>query len=144
MIPHKRPGLGAGGKAYVGPSKDQGQTFERERGVLEQRYTSQVKLNFSRPGTPRDHALAESSNGKLRVEFLNESCFLSLEDAREKLELWRIDYSDRRPHSALSSEQPCIPSPFLNQDNARNTAFPSRLVRRPIVSALEMRLWIRS
>jgi len=38
--------------------------------------------------------------GKLRDECLNEHWFLSLDDAREKIESWREDYNHRRPRSS--------------------------------------------
>ena len=58
-------------------------------------------IDFSRPGTPTDNATVESFNGRLRQECLNENWFMSLEDARCKIEAWRIHYNQRRPHSAL-------------------------------------------
>jgi putative transposase len=60
-----------------------------------------VTLDFSRPGKPTDNGFIESFNGRVREECLNQSYFTSLEDAREKLESWRTEYNERRPHSAL-------------------------------------------
>ncbi|WP_422923355.1 IS3 family transposase [Singulisphaera sp. PoT] len=60
-----------------------------------------VTLDFSRPGKPNDNGFIESFNGRVRDECLNQSYFLSLEDAREKLESWRVEYNEHRPHSAL-------------------------------------------
>jgi putative transposase len=37
---------------------------------------------------------------------LNTNWFLSLEDAREKIEEWRRDYNDWRPHSSLKNMTP--------------------------------------
>ena len=65
-----------------------------------------VTLDFSRPGKPTDNALIESFNGRLRQECLNESWFLSLDDAREKVGAWRTDYNEHRPHSALGNLAP--------------------------------------
>ena len=60
------------------------------------------RRRFSRPGTPMDNATVESFNDRLRQECLNENWFMSLEDARCKIEAWRIHYyNQRRPHSAL-------------------------------------------
>jgi putative transposase len=69
-------------------------------------YWNGVKLDFSRPGKPTDNALIESFNGKLRQECLNQHWFLSLEDANEKVESWRRDYNQHRPHSALGNVPP--------------------------------------
>ena len=60
-----------------------------------------MELDFSRPGKPTDNAAVESFNGRLRQECLNANWFLSLEDARMKIEAWRRDYNEARPHSAL-------------------------------------------
>jgi putative transposase len=47
-------------------------------------YINQVELDFSRPRKPVDNAYIESFNGSFRDECLNQSWFLSLEDAKEK------------------------------------------------------------
>ena len=44
-------------------------------------YLNGVELDFSRPGKPTDNAMIEAFNARLRAECLNESWFLSLEDA---------------------------------------------------------------
>jgi len=69
-------------------------------------YLNGVELDFSRPGKPMDNGLIEAFNGRLRQECLNESWFLSLEDAREKVEAWRMDYNRERPHGALGNMAP--------------------------------------
>ena len=60
-----------------------------------------MTLDFSRPGKPTDNAFVESFNGRLRDECLNTHWFLSLADARGKIEAWRRDYNECRPHTAL-------------------------------------------
>jgi putative transposase len=65
-----------------------------------------VELDFSRPGRPTDNAKIESFNGRFRQECLNQHWFLSLDDAESKIEAWRKDYNERRPHSALGWETP--------------------------------------
>ena len=52
-------------------------------------YQRGVTLDFSRPGKPTDNAFIEAFNGRFRAECLNAHWFLSLADAREKLEDWR-------------------------------------------------------
>ncbi|KNY20291.1 transposase [Methylobacterium sp. ARG-1] len=47
-----------------------------------------------------DNALVESFNGRLRDECLNANWFLSLADARSKIDAWR-HYNESRPHTAL-------------------------------------------
>ena len=65
-----------------------------------------VHLAFSRPGTPTDNPFIEAFNGRLRQECLNQHWFLSLDEARSKLEAWRVDYNTERPHSALGLQTP--------------------------------------
>jgi putative transposase len=69
-------------------------------------YENNVTLDFSRPGKPVDNAYIESFNGSFRDECLNVNWFLSLEDAREKIESWRRDYNEWRPHSSLDNLTP--------------------------------------
>ena len=69
-------------------------------------YQNNIKLEFSRPGKPVDNAHIESFNGSLRDECLNTNWFLSIEDAQEKLESWRVDYNEFRPHSSLGNMTP--------------------------------------
>lgn len=69
-------------------------------------YQNDVTLDFSRPGKPTDNAFIESFNGKFRAECLNAHWFLTLEDARKKMEDWRRDYNEVRPHSAIGDLPP--------------------------------------
>ena len=61
-----------------------------------------VCLAFIQPGKPAQNAFAESFNGRLRDECLNANWFTSLSDARQKIESWRQDYNQQRPHSSLN------------------------------------------
>ena len=69
-------------------------------------YDNQVVLDFSRPGKPTDNAFAESFIGSFRDECLNVNWFLSLDDACDKIEQWRQDYNEFRPHSSLEDLTP--------------------------------------
>ncbi len=69
-------------------------------------YQNDVTLDFSRPGKPTDNAFIEAFNGRLRAECLNTHWFLSVTDAREKLECWRRDYNEVRPHGAIGNKPP--------------------------------------
>lgn len=60
-----------------------------------------VRLEFIQPGKPVQNAYVESFNGRLRDECLNANWFTSLKDARRKIETWRQDYNQQRPHSSL-------------------------------------------
>jgi putative transposase len=65
-----------------------------------------VRLEFIQPGKPVPNAYAESFNGRLRDECLNANWFTSLTDARRKIENWRQDYNQQRPHSSLNYMPP--------------------------------------
>lgn len=75
-------------------------------------YEKKVSLSFSRPGKPTDNATIESFNGSFRDECLNTNWFLSLQDAKEKIEAWRQDYNEFRPHSSLDY---LTPNEFVQQ-----------------------------
>jgi putative transposase len=61
-----------------------------------------VRLEFIQPGKPVQNAYVESFNGRLRDECLNANWFTNLSDARRKIEIWRQDYNQQRPHSSLN------------------------------------------
>lgn len=65
-----------------------------------------VMMDFSRPGRPTDNPFIESFNGSFRDKCLNIHWFLSLQDAREKIKNWKVDYNHFRPHSALGNLPP--------------------------------------
>lgn len=69
-------------------------------------YTNAVCLDFSRRGKPTDNATIESFNGRLREECLNVYWFASLEDAQQKVDAFRWDYNEHRPHRALAGLSP--------------------------------------
>ena len=69
-------------------------------------YQKGVILDFSRPGKPTDNAFIEAFNGRLRAECLNTHWFMSMPDASEKLESWRRDYNEQRPHGAIGNKTP--------------------------------------
>jgi putative transposase len=72
--------------------------------VLDQwAYEHGVRLQFIEPGKPTQNAHIESFNARLRDECLNEHVFVSLADARLKIEKWRIEYNRERPHSSLGN-----------------------------------------
>jgi putative transposase len=69
-------------------------------------YKNGVKLDLIRPGKPVENGYIESFNGRFRDECLNSEIFFDLVDAREKLERWRRDYNEHRPHSSLDDRTP--------------------------------------
>jgi putative transposase len=71
-------------------------------------YTNGVTLDFSRPGKPTDNAFIEAFNSKLRGECLNAHWFMSLDDARSKMEEWRRYYNEERPYSGIGQRTPIL------------------------------------
>jgi putative transposase len=69
-------------------------------------YANEVRLDFITRGKPTEIGHIESFNGKFRDECLNENWFTSLDDARRKLEAYRVDDNEVRPHSALDNKTP--------------------------------------
>ena len=87
-----------------------------------------VQLHFITPGQPTENAFIESFNGKFRDEGLNENWFISLPEARQKIEAWRRDYNQVRPHSALAYQ---TPEEFAAQAPARGASPPTPLALIP-------------
>ena len=81
-----------------------------------------VQLDFTRPGKPTDNSHIESFNGRLRDECLNVHQFLSLADAKAKIEAWRQDYNQQRPHGSLGQ---LTPDEFASQRQNRTAAEPA-------------------
>lgn len=58
------------------------------------------------PRKPTDNPLARSFNGRLCDECLNVNCFLSLADARSKIETRRRQHNESRPITVLGWRTP--------------------------------------
>jgi len=95
----------AGGVAPRSITVDHGTEF-MSRALEDWAYQRGVQLDFIRPGKPIENAFIEAFNGRLRDECLNVHQFTSLEDAKAKIEAWRLDYNQRRPHSSLGHLTP--------------------------------------
>lgn len=102
---------------------DNGSEFTSRR-MDQWAYDNDVRLQFIEPGKPIQNAFIESFNSRLREECLNEHVFVSLADARRKIEQWRVGYNHQRPHSSLGYLTP-------HEFATRNSA--------PIVSAAAAR-----
>lgn len=89
-------------------------------GIVAHRH--RIKLVFSRPGrlgTPTDNPYIEAFNGRFRAECLDQHWFASLEEARQIIEAWRIDYNEVRPHTALNNHSPTAYKAVHRQNQAR-------------------------
>ena len=65
-----------------------------------------IALRLIEPGKPNQNAYAESFNGRLRDECLNEHWFTSLSHARTVIESWRREYNEERPKKSLGGLTP--------------------------------------
>ncbi len=63
--------------------------------------TAGVGTHYIGPGSPWQNAWIESSNSKLRDEYLAVEEYSSLLEAQIVIADWRRDYNEYRPHSAL-------------------------------------------
>ena len=90
-----------------------------------------IDWHFIAPGKPVQNAFIESFNGRMRDEFLNETLFFDIDDARAKIEIWVADYNGERPHSSLSYLTPAAYAATFTatDDRLRN---PDQLRRSPV------------
>ena len=84
---------------------DQGSEFTSQAMDL-WAYQNGVRIDFSRPGKPTDHAFIESCNGTFRAECLDAHWFTTLTEAKQIVEAWRREYKESRPHRALGERTP--------------------------------------
>jgi putative transposase len=98
-------------------------------------YENKVTMDYSRPGKPTDNPFVESFNGSFRDECLNAHWFLSLEDASEKIEAWRIEYNEYRPHSSLNDLTPVEFIAQLQNEKDIKKALPGAPSSDPMIFA---------
>jgi putative transposase len=65
-----------------------------------------IQLLHIEPGRPMQNGRVESFQGKFRDECLNVNWFRNLCEARAKVESWRKEYNQARPHSSLGYQTP--------------------------------------
>jgi putative transposase len=68
-------------------------------------YYNQVKIDFSLPGKPTDNAYVESFNGPLRGECIDAHWFGDPNEAIARIETWRREHIESRPHRALGERE---------------------------------------
>jgi putative transposase len=69
-------------------------------------YRNRVTPRLLQAGIPTWDAYMESFNGRFCDECLNEHWFKSFVEARKIIGTWRIDYNQRRQHTALGYQTP--------------------------------------
>jgi putative transposase len=65
-----------------------------------------VKLGYCQPGNKNQNAFIESFNARFRDECLNMHWFKNLDEARDIIEGWRVEYNTERPQNALGGMTP--------------------------------------
>lgn len=91
-------------------------------------FTSAAVLGFAQaakldwryiaPGKPTQNVFAESFQGRMRDECLNEHLFFSMSHARAVIAGWVEDYNNARPHSSIGYRTPAAYAAFLDPQRA--------------------------
>ena len=92
-----------------------------------------VAWHYIAPGKPMQNGFCESFNGRMRDELLNETLFLGLNHAKEKLALWMNDFNTSRPHSSLGYPTPVAHAANLTVTDGRRRK-PDQLCRPPVAT----------
>lgn len=69
-----------------------------------------------------ENGFIESFNARVRDECLNANVFVSLADARVKLDAWRRDYNESRLHTSLGD---LTPAEFVRRQGTQEAALLS-------------------
>lgn len=91
-----------------------------------------LQWHYIAPGKPMQNGFAESFNGRMRDELLNETLFRDLDHARAVVADWAVDYNTKRPHSALSYLTPAAHAERLTTATDRHAALSEGYAQRSI------------
>jgi putative transposase len=107
-------------------------------------FTSSAVLGFAQaagldwrhiaPGKPTQNAFAESFQGRMRDECLNEHLFFSMNHARAVVAGWVEDYNTARPHSAIGYMTPAACAASLNPQRAPALRHPESSAPMPVAT----------
>ena len=86
--------------------------------VLTFTQVAQLDWRYIAPGKPTQNAFAESFQGRMRDECLNEHLFFSMNHARAIVAGWVEDYNTARPHSAIGYMTPAAYAATLKPQRA--------------------------
>ena len=92
-------------------------------------YKRNVKLDFIRPGKPTENGYIESFNATVRRDCLKQHYFTSLEEAKRRIEDWRLEYNGFRPHSSLDG---LTPEAFASKHQQSTGASTQKLYELPV------------
>src|SRR5690606_38007461 len=65
-----------------------------------------VLVQLLKPGKPNQNAYIERFNRTFREEVLGQHLFTRLDDVREAVYWWMLDYNEQRPHDSLGDLTP--------------------------------------
>ena len=100
---------------------------------------ARLEWHYTTPGKPTDNAFVESFNGRMRDELLNETLFMSLDHAREKIAAWIDDYNNQRPHSSLGYATPAAFAAELEKQGAASLRIAGGYATQPLASPAQSR-----
>ena len=98
---------------------------------------TKVGWHYIAPGKPMQNAFVESFNGRLRDEFLNETLFTSLMQARLALEEWRRDYNNVRPHSRIGWLAPAVYAANFSPQSGQGAALVEGSTPWPVAQTVQ-------
>jgi putative transposase len=78
-----------------------------------------VFIDYIEPGKPNQNAFIERFNRSVRNEVLDLYLFRSLDEVRERVNHWRTQYNEQRPHDALGGLPPVV----YAQQRLENSSF---------------------
>ena len=102
--------------------------------VLEWYGAARIAWHYTTPGKPTENAFVESFNRRMRDELLNETLFISLAHAREKIAAWADDYNTGRPHSSLGYATPAAFAANLKKQGAASLRIAGGYATQPLAS----------
>lgn len=65
-----------------------------------------MAIRYIQPGKPNQNAYIERFNRTFREELLDQYLFKNLDDLREAVHWWMIEYNEQRPHGSLGDLTP--------------------------------------
>ena len=90
-------------------------------------YERGIELHFIEPGKPNQNAFAESFNGRMRDECLNENWFVDLEDAERRITAWCHDYNHHRGRKVAGWKTPAEVAAEARSAGLQSPTAPSAL-----------------
>jgi putative transposase len=100
---------------------------------------TQIEWHYTTPGKPTQNAFVESFNGRMRDELLNETLFMSIGHAREKVAIWVADFNTARPHSSLGYATPAAFAAELEKQGAASLRIAGGYATQPLAPPAHLR-----